>query len=52
MSGPLDVSLAVSALIWYLSGWKTDRAVFWFAILYCVGYAIAVSDTDKLSGHV
>ena len=50
MSGPLDVSMAVSALIWYLSGWKTDRAIFWFAIIYCTGYAIAQGEPQEVLG--
>ena len=49
MSGPLDLSLAAAALIWYNSGYKTDRAVFWFAIFYTVGYAIAAEGTYQFS---
>ena len=41
MSGPLDLSLPVAALIWYFSGYKTELAVFWFFIIYTIGYAIA-----------
>ena len=41
MSGPLDFSLIISALIWYFSGYKTEMALFWFFIFYTIGYAIA-----------
>ena len=41
MTGPLDLSLATSALIWYFSGYKTELAVFWFFIIYTIGYAVA-----------
>ena len=47
MTGPLDLSLATSALIWYFSGYKTELAVFWFFILYTIGYAIAADVGDE-----
>ena len=46
MSGPLDISLIISALIWYFSGYKTEMALFWFFILYTIGYALAVDSVQ------
>ena len=48
MSGPLDLSLLISALIWYLSGYKADLAIFWFAIIYSIGHTIAANPESLL----
>ena len=55
MSGPLDLSLAGAALIWYITGWKTVQAVVWFVILYSLGYAMvgaAETEGEELFGHI
>ena len=53
MSGPMDLSMAVTALIWYFSGYKTDLAVFWFFIVYTLGYAIADDGLEAtVSSHL
>ena len=54
MSGPLDISLAVSAIYMVrISGYKTGLAIFLFFILYTIGFAIAADVVEEeLSRHV
>ena len=47
MSGPVDLSLVISALIWYFSGYKTNIALLWFFITYIIGHAIADNGVDQ-----